>query len=233
MGFYPNLIYLLLSLTMGLMVKNRVALHARTLFGDTSFTSLVQRHRPFICPFDKLIEQVPVGSRVLDIGCGAGLFLGLLATIGRIPEGVGFDANPSAVAAARKMSLKLASGRLDFLVLGIDDAWPDGPFDIVSLIDVMHHVPKSMRFDLLRSAVEHLGPSGIFIYKDMVDRPIWRATANRMHDLLMVRQWINYEPVEAVEAACREQGLELIHKVDLNMLWYGHELRVFRRPGLP
>jgi 2-polyprenyl-3-methyl-5-hydroxy-6-metoxy-1,4-benzoquinol methylase len=208
---------------------SNVALSARQLFSESSLVSTVQRYRPYICPFAELIDQVPSGSNVLDIGCGAGLYLGLLASLGRIRGGVGFDSSPSAIASARSMSQKLAPIRLDFRHLGVDETWPEGEFDVVSLIDVMHHVARPARGDVIRLAVERIRPGGRFIYKDMVRRPLWRAAANRAHDLVMARQWISYEPVEAVETQCRAIGLELVHRDDINMLWYGHELRVFRR----
>jgi 2-polyprenyl-3-methyl-5-hydroxy-6-metoxy-1,4-benzoquinol methylase len=211
--------------------NSNVVLSAKRLFSDSSLTSTVQRYRPFICPFAELIEPVPGGSNVLDIGCGAGLYLGLLASLGRIREGIGFDASPSAIAAAQRMSQKVVPVRLDFRHLGVDEKWPDGRFDVVSLIDVMHHVPKLVRADVIRLAADRVRPGGLFIYKDMVRRPLWRAAANRAHDLVMARQWISYEPVETVEAQCRVIGLELTQRQDINMLWYGHELRVFRRPA--
>jgi 2-polyprenyl-3-methyl-5-hydroxy-6-metoxy-1,4-benzoquinol methylase len=203
---------------------------SRSLFDDSSLISLIQRHRPFICPFEKLVDQVPIGSRIMDIGCGAGLFLGLLARLGRIREGVGFDSSAPAIAAAQRMSGKVAPLGLEFHHLGVEESWPDGTFDAVSLIDVMHHVPRPMRSDLLRMATQRVRHGGVFIYKDMVRKPLWRATANRLHDLIQARQWINYEPIASVEATCRSKGLELIHQDRVNMLWYGHELRVFRRP---
>jgi hypothetical protein len=51
----------------------------------------MQALRPLICPFDELLDLVPIGARMLDAGCGAGLFLGLLADAGRLGEGYGFD----------------------------------------------------------------------------------------------------------------------------------------------
>ncbi|HBM90547.1 MAG TPA: hypothetical protein DD400_01520, partial [Rhodospirillaceae bacterium] len=35
--------------------------------------------RPFICPFEVLLKEIPEKSRVLDIGCGTGFILNLLA----------------------------------------------------------------------------------------------------------------------------------------------------------
>src|SRR4051812_27234243 len=45
--------------------------------------------RPTICPLERLVECVPKNSRVLDIGCGTGLFLFLLARNNRILSGEG------------------------------------------------------------------------------------------------------------------------------------------------
>jgi 2-polyprenyl-3-methyl-5-hydroxy-6-metoxy-1,4-benzoquinol methylase len=220
----------------GRLILRSVSLHeiisaARLLFSGSSFASIVQRNRPFICPFGALIAEVPGGSNILDIGCGAGLYLGLLASFGRIREGIGFDASAPAIAAAQKMARKVAPLRLNFCERDVKEPWPDGTFDVVSLIDVMHHVPQPARETVLQRAADRVRPGGLFIYKDMADRPVWRATANRLHDLVMARQWVHYAPVEAVEAFCRSTGLELIHREDINMLWYGHEMRIFRRPA--
>ena len=46
---------------------------------------------PNIRPFHRLVEFVPRGSSVLDVGCGAGLFILFLAKRGWILSAVGFD----------------------------------------------------------------------------------------------------------------------------------------------
>jgi 2-polyprenyl-3-methyl-5-hydroxy-6-metoxy-1,4-benzoquinol methylase len=206
-----------------------IALLARKLFPDSSFGSILQRLRPYICPFHELVRQVPAGSRVLDIGCGSGLFLGLLSSGGRIQSGLGFDASRSAISLAARMAERLPGTAISFRQIDVSEAWPDGTFDVVSLIDVMHHIPSTEREHALRLISDRVRPGGIFLYKDMVDQPIWRALANQAHDLVIARQLIKYEPVERVEDLCKTLGLEMIVQMNFNMLWYGHELRVFRR----
>src|SRR5687767_5250391 len=87
---------------------------AKLFAGD----SITQRFRPYICPFEELLPIVPTGSSVLDVGCGAGLFLGLLAVEGKIRSGVGFDSAASAIRIAQRMRQRAAehdaSTRLDF-----------------------------------------------------------------------------------------------------------------------
>jgi SAM-dependent methyltransferase len=65
---------------------------------------------------------------------------------------------------------------------------PRGPFDVGSLIDVMHHVPPVEQQGLFAGAAKRVRPGGVF-YKDMRVKPRWKAWANRLHDLALARQW--------------------------------------------
>ncbi|MBL8757334.1 MAG: class I SAM-dependent methyltransferase [Phycisphaerae bacterium] len=191
---------------------------------------LLQRYRPFICPFEHLLPWVPEGATVLDIGCGGGLFLALLSQIpGRLRLGVGFDAAAGAIEVARAAN----PPRCRFEHVDVAAPWPAEPakFEVVSIIDVMHHVPPAAQPGLIRTAAARVAPEGILLYKDMCRRPAWRALANRAHDLLLARQWITYAPVESVEQWAAEAGLRLEHASFHARFWYGHELQVFRRVG--
>lgn len=204
---------------------------ARGLFpsGTGSLTfRLLQHYRPFICPFDALIPLIPADSRVLDVGCGGGLWLGLLAATGRLAEGVGFDSSTSAISLAQQMRVPAShAGKLRFEHRGVQDPWPDGLFDVVSIIDVMHHVPLAHQAQVIDLAASRVAQGGLLIYKDMCRRPAWRALANRAHDLVMARQWIHYAPVEKVSTWAVSAGLRCQHAGSLPRWWYGHELRVF------
>lgn len=191
---------------------------------------LLQHYRPYICPFELLIPHVPRGARILDVGCGGGLWLHLLADMGLISAGIGFDSAAAAIEIARGVAVPPATvAKLDFRHLPVEAAWPDGPFDAVSIIDVMHHVPPAAQASMIASAAQRLAPGGILIYKDMVRRPRWRAAMNRLHDLVMARQWIHYAPIGSVERWAADAGLTLVHRAEANRSWYGHELRVFSR----
>jgi SAM-dependent methyltransferase len=203
--------------------------------GQGAFGRFLAKYRPRICPFHLVIPQVPAGASALDIGCGNGLMLALLADSGKLGRGVGFDSSGVAIDAAHQMLAELKKQRpeadLTFVRLDVGQPWPDGQFDVVMLVDVLHHIPPAAQGEVFRSAARKLRPGGRLIYKDMARRPHWRAAMNRLHDLLMARQWIHYVPIESVEQWAGGEKLNLAASADVNMLWYRHHLRVFDAPS--
>jgi SAM-dependent methyltransferase len=205
----------------------------------------LQHYRPYICPFEVLIDQLAAvrdargpGSRlsVLDIGTGGGLWLRLLEGTGLVSLGVGFDSSAPAIALAQRSQPAADSpAQLRFIELPVQAPWPGPPeyperFDVVSIIDVLHHVPPDAWEVVIRSAARRVAPGGVLLYKDMVRRPRWRAWANRLHDLTLARQWIHYADADRVRDWARAEGLSLAHRSRHNRWWYGHELLILARP---
>jgi 2-polyprenyl-3-methyl-5-hydroxy-6-metoxy-1,4-benzoquinol methylase len=205
---------------------------ARELYArGSAVMRAMQHYRPYITPFGAVLNAVPPGSRVLDIGCGGGLFLALLARTGRIQRGRGIDTSQPAIAIAHEMSARLPAGHgVQFEARSASLPLPAEGYDVVTLLDVMHHIPPDAQRLVLEQALDRVEPGGRFIYKDMVLRPAWRALANRLHDLVIARQWIHYLPLEDAIRWAEARGCKVIEKRTINMLWYGHEMVVF---GIP
>jgi 2-polyprenyl-3-methyl-5-hydroxy-6-metoxy-1,4-benzoquinol methylase len=192
----------------------------------------MQHLRPYNCPLEVLISLAPESGLVFDIGCGCGIFLGLAVACGKKISGVGVDTSDASIEMAMAMRDGLDAAmreRLTFQRIRATADWPAGPFDMVSMIDVMHHIPPAQQAESFAAAARMVKPGGALLYKDMVRRPMWRAAMNRLHDLAVAREWIHYWPIAEVESAARESGLSLVRGETINRLWYGHELRVFRR----
>lgn len=206
---------------------------AKALYtGGPALLRLLQHYRPYVCPFGALMRWVPRGGTVLDVGCGGGLWLGLLAQRGHIARGVGFDAAAPVIDLARSMSAGAGlEGTLDFLHLPVERPWPEGTFDAVTIVDVLHHVPPAFQAEVIRTAAGKVRPGGRLIVKDIAPEDRVRAFANRMHDLTLAKQWVRYMTRDAIVGAGRSAGLTLEHAERINTLWYGHDLCVFSRPG--
>jgi 2-polyprenyl-3-methyl-5-hydroxy-6-metoxy-1,4-benzoquinol methylase len=137
------------------------------------------------CPFLPVAEVLPSEGRVLEVGCGHGLFSGYLAqrSPGLHVRGVDIDADKIAVAAA---SAPFAGGRVDFAV-GVSGSVPEGPWDGVVLVDVLYLLDEAAQRALLKSCAEVLAPGGVLVVKDMATRPRWKARWNALQEALMVR----------------------------------------------
>ncbi|HKK51585.1 MAG TPA: class I SAM-dependent methyltransferase [Myxococcota bacterium] len=142
--------------------------------------------------------------RVLDIGCGnarlAAFLHEALRSRARVDAGapprrlayVGVDSNASLLEAAReRLSPEVAETvslvEQDFLAAAARDPaaagrdLPAGPFDLVALFGVLHHVPdRALRLSLLRAARDRLAADGVLALAawQFADRP--RFARHRM-----------------------------------------------------
>jgi 2-polyprenyl-3-methyl-5-hydroxy-6-metoxy-1,4-benzoquinol methylase len=141
--------------------------------------------RWFTCPFPPVVDALPSAGRVLEVGCGHGLFSGYLArrSPGLQVHGMDIDADKIAVARA---SASLARGRLDFEV-GDSGSVPAGPWDAVVLVDVLYLLDEAAQRKLLESCAAALAPGGVLVVKDMATRPRWKARWNAAQEALSVR----------------------------------------------
>lgn len=103
---------------------------------------------------------------LLDVGCGDGR-VGLAWRAGELPiawaEGsryVGVDRSAALLGARAPWPEGLVAVRAD---LGVDP-WPEGPFDVVCCLAVLHHVPgRAARRALLERIAGSLGPGGSWL----------------------------------------------------------------------
>lgn len=202
------------------------------LYSNSSFTRrVIQTLRPFICPLDKIIQNVPANSDALDIGCGAGSLIGLLTKLNAIRSGKGLDIDKKAITDASKMSVYLDKRcEIEFLCEELQQFAQRGKkFSTVLMVDVLHHVNPGKQIDFINLAQSFVQPNGILIFKDMCQKPAWKAFANRIHDLIMAKQWIHYFPIQGVIDHLTQKGFQVINREDYSNFCYGHEMCVFKR----
>jgi SAM-dependent methyltransferase len=124
------------------------------------------------------------GVRILDVGCGAGLFFDALERLGHVE---GIESDRLAAAQAGRWRDRIHIGELD------DTFQPESSFDLILLLDVVEHVDRPDR--LLRRAAGLLVPEGrivvtvpafnwLWTSHDALNHHVERYTAKDMRDLL-------------------------------------------------
>ncbi|MCB9652754.1 MAG: methyltransferase domain-containing protein [Deltaproteobacteria bacterium] len=184
--------------------------------------------RPYICPFDRLLPLVPFGATVLDVGCGQGLFLGLLAATGRVQRGFGTDIDDQKLDTARAM----ASRHRFSLAFRHEHACPtidERETSIVTAIDVVHHVPRASQRAFVAGLCQRVADGGRLLIKEMAPEPTWMAHMNRLHDLVLARTWIAHVSLPMLCAWIEDEGLDVVETGTAQRLWYSHIWVLARR----
>lgn len=200
---------------------------------ERNLSGRIQRLRPKICPFNELLPLIPENSRVLDVGCGSGLWAGLLVKTGRASSVYGFDASEKAIAVAKRMRDRLSDAekeKLFFEYRSVVDGLPEERFDVVTMIDVAHHIPVIAQQKAISDTLTRVKPGGLFLYKDMAEKPYFCAMMNRLHDMASAGEWIHYCPIQKVEETCLNAKAVIEQASSKRLYWYQHEWRLFRLP---
>lgn len=110
----------------------------------------------------RLAEMRPL--RVLDVGCGNARLAHFLHDHGITLDYTGVDSSAPLLEIARQA---LPGARLIPQDLVLDDAsaLPEGPFDLVALFGVTHHIPgEAFRHSLLRALAQRVAPGGLLVF---------------------------------------------------------------------
>ncbi|MFO0980347.1 MAG: class I SAM-dependent methyltransferase [Planctomycetota bacterium] len=145
-------------------------------------TKLFVRARQRLFPFAQVLERVPQNGRVLDLGCGHGVFSLLVAKSRPQAEVVGVDPDVKKIGA-----LERAASRLDNLrsVCGRLEQLAEAEFDCAALLDVLIYLPLVKQIDLLAQVRERLKPDGLLLLAMNDTRPRWKFAMTYMQERCM------------------------------------------------
>ena len=121
---------------------------------------------------DFFVNRVHRGERVLDIGCGIGAVAYDVAEKADAYV-IGMDLNADNIAQARQ---RYVHPRVEYRVGDALQELSDGPFDVVILSNVLHHLPERPAF--LRRVQEVTRPSRLLIRESLFERD-WRLPLKR------------------------------------------------------
>lgn len=129
-----------------------------------------RRSKKYLDNISALLGKTPAQTRLLDVGCSSGAFLGAAVRLGYAAEGV----EPAAKAAttAQAAGLKVYQGLLH------EAAYASASFDAITLLEVIEHLKEPL--PLLQECQRILKPGGVLLV-GTANADSWQARAFGAH----------------------------------------------------
>ncbi len=162
--------------------------------------------------FRQLVALAPLPSPVLDVGCGRGQTLVLLAQLQPGLDGLGLDWDAPKIDLARKAAAPGPGLRFEAADMRDADLAEAGT---VLLLDVLHYNPVPQQDELLRRAARALRPGGVLLVRELDAARSVRAAINRWQERMgrLVRlnrgATLCFRPASELVAVLRVEGLDV------------------------
>jgi len=131
------------------------------------------------CPFLRVLDALPPGGRLLDLGAGHGTFARLAVESGAARVVALEPDVRKLLATYRHPAVRFVAGYADAV---------GGTFEAVSIVDVLYRIPIAGWDPLLRHAHERLVPGGVLVIKEIDPenrlKGLWNRAQEKVADLL-------------------------------------------------
>ena len=164
------------------------------------------------CPFLRVLDYLPRGGRLLDLGAGHGIFAHL-ALAGGAREATAVEPDTRKVFhAGSAPGLRVVNGYHEAV---------RGRFDAVTVFDVLYRLPAAEWDPLLGWARERLAPGGVFLLKEIDPghrlKGLWNRAQERGADLLgmTLGESFSYETRDQIRARLLRAGFGRFEAVEI------------------
>jgi 2-polyprenyl-3-methyl-5-hydroxy-6-metoxy-1,4-benzoquinol methylase len=113
---------------------------------------------------------LPPEGRLLDVGCGFGLWTAYFAQMHPERAITGVDPSVKRVTLARRVAERVGA-RAEFFAEDIRSSSVRGPFAGAYVLDVLHHIPRDDQRPVLERLRDLLEPGGVLVIKDITTEP--------------------------------------------------------------
>ena len=139
--------------------------------------------RSALCPFDKIESYIPKEGKILDLGCGHGIFCRLLAKTSPSRKILGIDPSTHKIRIARKKSTGLNNIKYQ---KGFLESVTGNKFDCISIIDVLYLLSPSEKTNLLKNVKRLLKTTGYLVLVE-VSSESFLYNLTKLEEYIMVK----------------------------------------------
>jgi SAM-dependent methyltransferase len=183
---------------------------------------------------EEIRQFLPVEGRVLELGCGFGLFGNFIAATCPGVTLEGYDLNERRVAEATASAARLGLTNARYEVADAREFSPDGPYAAAYLIDILHHVPPETVPRLLRDIYDHLADDSVLIVKDVDTTPRLKMLFTWLLDVVMTKGELPvYWSGRDMQGQLTATGFRVFSHGMVDSLPYSHRLYVCVKGDLP
>ncbi len=156
---------------------------ALALYADEPWrVRLHVRARHWLCPLERIGAYVPPRGRVLDVGCGHGLFASLLALEAPGRAVLGVDPMAGKIGVAQRAARAVPNVRFE---LGSAADVVESRWDAIAILDVLYLLPRPAKLALLEQCRALIAPGGVLLLKTNDQTPRWKYQWARLEERLM------------------------------------------------
>jgi 2-polyprenyl-3-methyl-5-hydroxy-6-metoxy-1,4-benzoquinol methylase len=180
---------------------------------------------------ETLEQHLSPAARVLDIGCGFGLFAMYYALNAPDRRITGFDLSEPRIQEATQVAAKLGLTNVRFSRQDATTYQFTQQFDAVITLDLLHHVGPEVAERLIEQSYQALTLGGILLVKDVNTSPLLKLWFTYALDkLMMPRSHVHYRSALAWKAVIQRAGFANVWWYPLNdYLPYPHVLLVAQK----
>ncbi len=186
-------------------------------------------HQRFL---EELLQFMPRAGRVLELGCGFGLFGLYFARSCPDLDLTGYDLDAARVAAANASAQRLGVRNARFVAGDATALALSERYAAIFMLDIVHHVPRAAVRPLLQQLYDHLDDDGVLLIKDVDARPFAKMAFTWVLDVVMTRERPHYWHSHDLVAALRATGFQVFCHAMVDALPYPHRLYVCHKRAL-
>jgi 2-polyprenyl-3-methyl-5-hydroxy-6-metoxy-1,4-benzoquinol methylase len=177
---------------------------------------------------DQIGQYFRAQARILDLGCGFGLFSLYYALTGPGRDIVGVDRNAARIDMANSCARALGVRNVRYVAQDALEFRGKESFDAIYMLDLIHHLPREQVRPFLAELRSILRPGGLLVIKDVAHRPHYKRLFTLALDRAMVglHEAIYYWPPDDLVELVQGLGFDVKRHPIKDILPYPHMLYV-------